>query len=555
MLLPFFLLSISSWGQSQKSGTVPNVREPAVAGQFYPDNPKELSDYVDTLVANAIKSAKLGDSPWSSGQSPNEIIGLLVPHAGYPFSGQVAAHAYKTIAGKKFDTIVIVGTAHYGSSKPAIYPKGVFKTPLGNVKVDEEFTKALLDRFPKVFEASETAHRPEHSIEVQLPFLQKILSDFSIVPIVIGDIPLETSMGAGDAIAQIIEEGKAKGKSALVIASTDLSHYPSQKDAVKADHEILTAVQSFNPKTVWDADKKIMKEGIPNLACTMCGSGAAIAVMEVAKKLGAGKTEILKYANSADVPFGSPDRVVGYAAVVFLSGNDPASSVILSPSIVMLSEAPAAMRRGLATLFGGKHLRINSAKNLRSSDPSPAAQDESVKNQKHDLLQLSRRTLEEFVKSGKEPKIEAGSGEAKAVFITLMKSGELRGCIGSPEPVYPLEAAVRKYTIDAASHDPRFLRVKPEELSQIKIEVSILTPMTKVKNVDDIVPMRDGVVIERGAHRGLFLPQVWEILKTKEEFLSRLADEKAGLPPDAWKSADTNLYTFQVEKFGEAESP
>lgn len=480
------------------------VREPAVAGQFYPGTPNELSGYVDGLLTQTPPQ-----------KSEGEPVAFIAPHAGYPYSAPVQAYVYKSIQGKQYQTVVIIGTAHSPVSKAALIAKGSFKTPLGEVPIDEEMAAALLKQNPGLFEENESAHAREHSVEVQLPFLQRVLKDFKIVPMVIGDSGFQDLMKTGDAVADVIRERTKQGGLVLIISSTDLSHYPKRAEAVKADNEVLEAVKTLEPKALWDTDKAVMSRKIPNLHCTICGLGSVIAVMEAAKKLGADTGTILKYANSADVPFGDPNQVVGYGAVVFSASSEKGSS-----------KTPASL------------YAVDQAEHIR-------------------LLKLARQTVEEFTNSGKVPELSAEDKKGKpvAIFVTLKKNGDLRGCIGSTEPLYPLEAAVKHFAYAAAVQDPRFNPVKKNELSQIDIEISILSPMAKVKSADEITPGRDGVVIEAEGRAGLFLPQVWEVLPTKEEFMSRLASEKAGLPPNVWKDPRCNLFTFQVTSFQESDFP
>ncbi len=493
----FVFLEILYAAQFAYAGT----REPAVAGQFYPDKPKELSDYVDSLLSKTALPIYKG-----------EPVAFLVPHAGYPFSGPVAAYAFKVLAKQDYKTVILVGTAHaYPLKSASLFPKGAFKTPLGEVKIDEETALKLMKRHPEYTQVVELAHLKEHSIEVELPFLQRILTDFQIVPILVGDANFETVIEIGNAIGEATRENIERGKSTIIVASSDLSHYPNRVNAERVDRQTLDAIKSLEPKTLWDTDKKMMADNVPGLVCTMCGNAATMAVMQAAKVLGADTTAILKYANSADSVFGDINKVVGYGAVAFTKTKNVSN--VQNPKFQI-----------------------------------------SIEDKKK-FLKLARKTLENFARMGEIPKIEGNESAAKpvAVFVTLMEKGELRGCMGSPEPVYALQPAIRQFTYLAASGDPRFSSVKEDEITKIDIEISILSGSKKVKSADEIESKRDGVIIEYKGHRGLFLPQVWETLKSKEEFLNELASQKAGLPSESWRNPDASLYTFTVQSFSEKE--
>jgi len=494
------------------------IRHPAVAGQFYPSDPEQLSDLVNTYLEHAGKP-----------QVEGKPIAFVVPHAGYPFSGQTAAHVYKVLYSQNVRTVILVGTGHHlGGKDAAIYPEGAFQTPLGQVKIDSAAAFALTKKY-SFFKANLKAHEKEHSLETQLPFLQKVLRDFKIVPILVGDTDLKHVLEMGRALAEAAKENNASGKPTVIIASTDLSHYPKREDAVRVDMETLRAMHRLDVQASWETDEKLMNEQIPQLACTMCGAKAAMIVLSAAKVLGANHTTVLKYANSAGVPFGDPNQVVGYGAVVF---SDRAAS-----SDHSFQET------------ADKALQLPEAHQALADNPTFSAQEQKA------LLQIARETIETGVQTG-EPaggNLEERKGEKTALFVTLMKKGELRGCMGSPVPVLPLGQAVRRYAFDAANRDPRFPRVKADEISQLDIEISILSPLEAVKNAEAIQPRRHGVLLSYHGHSGLFLPQVWDDIPDKVNFLSALAYQKAGAPAFAWKEPDAELYVFTVEKFKESD--
>ena len=275
------------------------VRTPAVAGSFYSNSPEVLSTQVQDFIDNA--QPRLIDG---------ELIGLISPHAGYLYSGHVAGHAYKQLAGKSFDTVVLIGLSHrhpvHGS---AIYARGRFSTPLGDIEIDDEIAGEIVQRNRNVVNLPE-AHAFEHSLEVQLPFLQSALSDFRIVPILLQDDSPENIIPLGEAIAEAI-----RGCSALLVGSTDLSHYPVYNEAVKSDQVVIEAIERFDSNVLRRQMADYLRtHAVSGLHCMMCSTGAIYTTLEAAKRLGGNRTEVLKAANSGDVPIGQRDQVVGYMA-------------------------------------------------------------------------------------------------------------------------------------------------------------------------------------------------------------------------------------------------
>jgi len=280
------------------------IRKPAVAGYFYPKDADTLRATVDALIAGIAEVQVTG-----------RILGIMSPHAGYSFSGQVAAYAYREIRGRHYDTVVILGPSHH------VYLRGVsvgtwdaYETPLGRVPVNRDLVNALLG-VEEFFSFSEEAHTREHSVETQLPFLQRVLRDFDIVPMVMGTSPMRELKGIGKALASVI-----KGKNVLLVASSDMSHYPTYKDAMEIDRKTLSIIETFNPEQVFRSEAQALNRGIENLSTTLCGLGSVVTLMTVAKELGGNAATVLHYANSGDVEYGGHKekrRVVGYGAVAF----------------------------------------------------------------------------------------------------------------------------------------------------------------------------------------------------------------------------------------------
>ncbi|MBC7262776.1 MAG: AmmeMemoRadiSam system protein B [Chloroflexi bacterium] len=465
------------------------VRPAMFAGLFYPADRGELQRTVDDFLAQVQPTQ-------------GTPIVLMVPHAGYTFSGPVAAYAYRQIQGVSYDAIVVIGNNHSVAdfSAVSIYSEGAFATPLGEVPVDEALAKALLDADETGrLVAEPRVHYYEHSIEVQLPFLQRAHPGCKIVPIMMGQPTAENCEALSKALVKVLA-----GRQALIIVSSDMAHYPTYNDAVRVDNATLSAICSMDPQAVLQNDQRYMSAGIPNLVCTLCGLGPVLTGMMVARELGANEVTVLKYANSGDVPAGESnlDRVVGYSAVMFWHWNPP----------------------------------------------------NFTPEQKAELLALARRTLERYLTEHEVP-VESPleyAMERCGVFVTLTRDGQLRGCIGRVIPHEPLYHTIQECTVLAATEDQRFPPVSVAELGDIRIEISVLSPLHPLNNIGEIQIGRDGLAILHGEHFGLLLPQVpvqegWD----RDEYLRALC-RKAGLPEDAWAKGAT-LYRFTAEVFGESE--
>ncbi|HYA12624.1 MAG TPA: AmmeMemoRadiSam system protein B, partial [Thermodesulfovibrionales bacterium] len=442
-------------------------KDPAVAGTFYPADKDSLKKSVDEFLSKAEKVPANG-----------KLLALISPHAGYVFSGQVAAYGYKQIQGGDIKKVILIGPSHQVSFKGAsIYTKGSFKTPLGDVKINGKIAEDLLNEtadvrfYPEAFEK-------EHSVEVQLPFLQRVLKDFTIVPILISSPTKKTFEHLVSKLTDIIDE------KTLLVASTDLSHYHDYSTAKEMDSKVISAIERLSITDIID----LLGTGKAEL----CGGFPVIIVTEVARRSGANLGVVFKYANSGDVT-GEKDKVVGYASI------------------------------GLYK--------------------SPYTEEE-----KKELLALARNAITEYVTHGKVTEVEIKNPKFRAngaVFVTIKNSGNLRGCIGHIQAVMPLYESIRKNAVAACSSDPRFPPMKKEELKDMDIEISILSPFVPLKDVKDIQVGKHGLYIMKGMQSGLLLPQVaTEFRWDRNAFLENVC-MKAGLPKDAWKDAD--LYTFTAE--------
>ena len=274
------------------------IRPFSAAGQFYPEDKKELEEELDRLIAES-------PSPGING----EVLGLLLPHASYVFSGAVAALGVKAVEGNKFDTVIVLADSHYEYFEGvSVWPEGEWETPLGKIEVDKETAGKIISSSER-FVSRQSAHLFDHTIEVQLPLVQKALGRFKLVPIVIGSEDRDWKKLA-EAIFGII-----KGKKVLIIASSDLSHYPSYEEAKKADQAILKAIEGLDTEILDKNIAELKKKNIPDAQTFLCSRDSVKALMEITRNFG-GKARVLGYTNSGDLR-GGKARVVGYGSVAF----------------------------------------------------------------------------------------------------------------------------------------------------------------------------------------------------------------------------------------------
>ncbi len=452
--------------EKEKEEPEKRVRTPAVQGQFYPSSPDELKSLVQTY---------LDDAPYLA---LPDVHGLICPHAGYIYSGPTAGHSYKQLS-DIYDTVILLGPSHYVWFKGASIPEYThYETPLGLVKISEKVYD--LKKEP-IFTTVPEAHTKEHCLEVQIPFLQCVLTDFEIIPVVLGDVDCEA---VASALSPLIDE------KTLVVASSDLSHYYPYEKACNVDTICTESVPALDFETV--------------LSCEACGIKAIMTLMRIAEQKG-WEGILLDYKNSGDTA-GGKDKVVGYMSVAFY-GN----------------------------------------------------QSYLTEEEQCTLLDLARKTLEQYLQDGTYPEVDESQipeklKEKMACFVTLTKRGVLRGCIGTLTPEDLLYRSVMENAVNAALQDPRFPPVTHEELSEITIEISVLTEPEKItyESTGDLLQKIEGkgVIITAGFRRATYLPQVWEQLPDPEEFISYLC-RKAGLSLTFWKEGTLDVYVYTAQVFGE----
>jgi hypothetical protein len=469
-------------------------RLPSVAGSFYPAGPDELEQMLKTFFAKAPVS-----------QADGNVLAIISPHAGYVFSGEVAAAAFKQVDPEKtYKTVFIIGSSHRNSFPGAsVYSIGNYITPLGTVTTDLETAQKIAGE-SKIMAYDPSYQNNEHSIEVQIPLLQYWLKkDFKIVPILLGTQDERIC----EKIAAILKPWFNNEN--LFVISTDFSHYPTYNEAVKTDKQVADAIITNNADTFLSTVESCTEKKVANLATGCCSWPSVITLMYVTEEMpGISYKEVL-YKNSGDSEYGGKDRVVGYFA---LSVSQQKQNTLM----------------------------LNAA-------------------EKEELLKIARNTIHAFLTEGSIPDVNPKSltealRSPAGAFVTLKKSGNLRGCIGHFEADNPLYKIVQKMAVASATKDYRFDRVSATEMNQIDIEISVLTPMQKVSDVNKIRLGTDGIYIKKGSRSGTFLPQVatdtgWNL----EEFLGHCARDKAGIGWDGWKEPDTEIFVYQAFVFGEEE--
>jgi len=477
-------------GASKGGGQAPKIRQPAVAGSFYPADPKELGSMIDGFLAKAAPPPL------------ENVVALVAPHAGYVYSGPVAAYSYALLKGKEFDRVVVIAPSHYEAfGFSSVYDGAAYATPFGQVPVDQEFARKLAKASPLI-KLSAVGHtptpdHPEHSIEVQLPFLQRVLGQFELVPVIVGDQSYDACRSLGVALAKLVA-----GTNTLIVASSDLSHYHTYDEAVREDHKTLKAIEEY--------DYFDLSRNLDLRVWEACGGGPIVATMIAAERLGATQAKVLHYANTGDVT-GDHSRVVGYGAVALVKAAGAAKT----------NEAPFSLTTA----------------------------------EKDTLLKIARKSVETAVRDGRSYECSTGGLEALAqergAFVTLTKNGQLRGCIGYVAPLKPLYLAVRDVAMMAAIRDTRFRPVAAGELGDLQYEISVLSPLRRVMDIQEIRVGQHGLLIHTSDHEGLLLPQVASEEKwDRATFLEQVC-YKAGLPQRAWQDAGADLFRFTALIFGE----
>jgi AmmeMemoRadiSam system protein B/AmmeMemoRadiSam system protein A len=432
------------------------------------------------------------------------VRAIISPHAGYVFSGKVAASVFNQIDGTKtYENIFIIASSHQEHFTGAsVYCDGDYIMPYGKVSVNTDVSMLLVDRHPDLFTSNPKSHLKEHSIEVQLPFLDHVMqTEYCIVPIIIGGSDKNTCIKLANALKPWFNQDN------LFIISTDFSHYPNESNARKTDYLTKEAIISNEPDKLLTAVRENMLSGTPGLVTSLCGWTSVLTLMYLTYQDDNLEYKDILYMNSGDSKlYGEKNRVVGYWGI-------------------------AVSQKKIVKEF-----------NITQSD-------------KKELLKIAREAINEAVKFGKTSKPDA-SGFSNSLktncgaFVTLHLNKRLRGCIGRLIGDIPLYKMVQEMAVSSALHDYRFTPLRVDEIDKIDIEISVLSPLIKIKNPNEIQLGKHGIMIEKGRRSGVFLPQVatetgWNL----DEFLGHCARDKAGIGWDGWLSAD--IYIFTATVFGE----
>ncbi|QIA06391.1 AmmeMemoRadiSam system protein B [Draconibacterium halophilum] len=459
-----------------------NNREPAVAGQFYPSSANTLRNELEEFFSQA-----------TDVKTSQPLRAIVSPHAGYIFSGEVAAAAFNQIpANKSYKNVFVLASSHrYSFGGASVYTDGNYETPLGEITVNKKTGKQLMAS-SSVFADHTESHYHEHSLEVQLPFLQyRLANNFKLVPIILGTNSPSTCKKLAKALQPYFTANN------LFVVSTDFSHFPTYENAKLVDQLTADAICKNHPKKLLKTLEKNKNKPIENLATSLCGWTSVLTLLYLTKNKNF-EFKQLTYKNSGDSQlYGGKDRVVGYWALG-----------VYEKAVFEISAS-----------------------------------------EKQEILQLARNSIARFlgtdVKENTHKKYDDSILDKKAgAFISIYIDNDLRGCIGGFAGEKTLREMIKRFAV-SATNDQRFDPVEASELDRMTLEVSVLTPLKKIKSIDEIELGKHGIYIKSGFNSGTFLPQVVE--KTgwsKKEFLGRCSKNKAGIGWNGWKTAE--LYTYEV---------
>ncbi len=465
-----------------------DVKKADLAGSWYSNNPQTLKREINNYLDSAKVSSFEG-----------EPIALILPHAGLIYSGKTSAYGLKALENKTIDKVILIGFSHrVDFDGIAAFSDQGFKTPLGTLIIDKKLTEEISSADNKIFTYSR-AFENENSIELIIPFIQIFFDQPRAVLLALGRQSWENAEILGQVLGKVLKDESKY----VIIASTDMSHYLALPNALKIDKNTVELLKKMDPEDLFATARGNNR---------MCGLGAVTSVMIAAKKLGANKLNVLDQSTSAEASQ-DESRVVGYLSAVIVSDNS------------QKVEESEEMKELLNT------------------------------KQKEELLKLARDTIVFHLDEKKQLNVNIDDEvlkEVMGVFVTLRRNNQLRGCIGNIVGTKPLYLGVKSMAIAAATQDYRFRNVTKEELEDIHIEISVLSPLRQITNIDQIILGKHGVLVKDSYRSGVYLPQVaTETGWTKEEFMNSLCSQKAGMESDAWKSGKCDIYIFSAEVFEE----
>ena len=467
-------------------------RQPVAAGRFY--SAEKITLTKD--LSNLFRTCKKSDENW-------RVQAIISPHAGYIFSGKIAASAFSAIPANSFyKNIFIIGSSHIMSFDGAsVYNTGDYITPLGRLKVNTEIANKLINE-NKVFKYPTEAHLQEHSIEVQLPFIQYYFEDEPlIIPIIIGTNNENTITKIADALRPWFSQDN------LFIISSDFSHYPSYNDAVETDNSTAVSIASGKPQIFLSTLRNNASKQIPGLATSMCGWTSGLTLLYLCEGNNQLEIKHIDYCNSGDSPYGNKDEVVGYNAFAMVDKNQKAESAQKTENDLSFTE-----------------------------------------NEKNLLFDIARNSIRSALSGKKTITMDETSIPSKlklqmGAFVTLKINGALKGCIGRFTSSDPLYKVVEASALSSAFDDPRFSPLTEKEFEKTDLEITVLGPLKKINNVNEIILGKHGIYIKKDSMSGTMLPQVaTEHGWTVEEFLGYTSRDKAGIGWNGWKDAEIFIY-------------
>jgi AmmeMemoRadiSam system protein B/AmmeMemoRadiSam system protein A len=505
-------------------------RHPAVAGSFYPSASDRLRNELGGYFKNA-----------GEPKPGTRVVALLVPHAGYVYSGRTAAQGFAAVpADAIYDNIFLIGVSHrYAFEGAAVFTSGNMVTPLGTMLVNREIGQKL-ESTNKWFIEKNEAHGPEHSLEVQLPFIQYHFRTIpKIVPILIGTRNTTILKAIASGLQPWFNDRN------LFIISSDFSHYPSYEDACRVDRLASDAIVRGDPEGFLKTIRSIEASGTGNLATAMCGWPAGLVMLYLTDKSEGVTIRNAGYSNSGDSPRGDRDEVVGYNAVVSEKKAVEANKAAAAISSEGGDKAAAATSSAAVN------------RNAEGERASVAGEFTLTAEERRVLLGIAREAVSAKLMGTRpaavpETSITERLRQPLGAFVTITMDGDLRGCIGRFTASDPLYKVVAAMALEAAFSDPRFPALTSAEYPSISLEISVLSPMKKVNDISEIKIGRHGIYLKNGYRSGTLLPQVaqerrWSV----EQFLGYCARDKAGIGWDGWKDKDTEIFVYEAYVFGE----
>ena len=471
-------------------------RDPIAAGRFYSLNSEILRKDLSQLFLKSVKP-----------KVTMEVRAIISPHAGYVFSGETAASAFSCIPPDKiFRNIFIIGSSHVMAFEGAsVYYSGDFITPLGKAIVNKEIANSLR-KSSSLFRYPVEAHSQEHSIEVQIPFIQYYFEyQPSIVPIIIGTTNKNNLKNIASTLKPYFVEDN------LFIISSDFSHYPTYDKAKEIDKITDEAILSMDPDFFLETLEKNTGRSVPGLATSMCGWTSGLVLLYLVQDDPDVEFRHISYTNSGDSRYGNKNEVVGYNAI----------------ALVKRTKDPI-------------------------SDSAPKSELSFSNDETKQLIEIARGSIRSMLyenkKTGPDPsELPSSFKENMGAFVTLKLDGVLRGCIGRFISTDPLYEVVQQMALASAFEDHRFYPLTRDEFEKVEIEISVLGPLRKINDISEIQLGKHGIYIKKDNRSGTMLPQVatenhWNV----EQFLGYTARDKAGLGWTGWKDADIYIYEAAI---------